>query len=282
LDGEIIGQAIESLHAVIEVIENAAVSMRSAVDLVQKLKSTFNDCTSQILGLALKLRMVALNAQIFAAHVSTGASLEVVASNTRRVADEAMQQLDEISSRVTDVVDSVVVLEQRLRDYSELAMVEQSLLSNESAESENKLRALEQSLRSALGAITSLERELSETLHRTAGSIRFPEAASKAGARATAMFEQIALQYSDSSSGSAGASHHKVRELNRNYTMAHERVVHEAVSGRSTALDIDPAVEPDDPFTEQDDILAAGSEEPEPIPNGEVCDEELAGNVELF
>jgi hypothetical protein len=96
------------------------------------------------------------------------------------------------------------------------------------------------------------------------------------------MFEQIALQYSDSSSGSAGASHHKVRELNRNYTMAHERVVHEAVSGRSTALDIDPAVEPDDPFTEQDDILAAGSEEPEPIPNGEVCDEELAGNVELF
>ena len=282
LDGEIIGQAIESLHAVIEVIENAAVSMRSAVDLVQKLKSTFNDCTSQILGLALKLRMVALNAQIFAAHVSTGASLEVVASNTRRVADEAMQQLDEISSRVTDVVDSVVVLEQRLRDYSELAMVEQSLLSNESAESENKLRALEQSLRSALGAITSLERELSETLHRTAGSIRFPEAASKAGARATAMFEQIALQYSDSSSGSAGASHHKVRELNRNYTMAHERVVHEAVSGRSTALDIDPAVEPDDPFTEQDDFLAAGSEEPEPIPNGEVCDEELAGNVELF
>ena len=41
--------------------------------------------------------MVALNAQIFAAHVDTGAALEVVASNTRTVADEAMQQLDEIS-----------------------------------------------------------------------------------------------------------------------------------------------------------------------------------------
>ncbi len=157
LDGEIIGQAIHSIHAVLLVIENAAVSIRSVVDLVQKLKSTFSDCTSQIVGLALKLRMVALNAQIFAAHVSTGAALEVVASNTRSVADAAMKQLDEISFRVTGVVDSVVDLQERLSDHHELAIMEQTLLCNESAESEEKLRTLENSLRSALSAIVLLE-----------------------------------------------------------------------------------------------------------------------------
>ncbi len=282
LDGGIIGQAIQSIHAVLLVIENAAVSIGSVVDLVQKLKSTFSDCTSQILGLALKLRLVALNAQIFAAHVSTGAALEVVAGNTRNVADEAMQQLDEISARVTDVVDSVVDLEQRLSDYHELAIMEQRLLSNESAESEKKLRTLEMSLRSALGAIVLLERELSDTLRGTAESIRFPDAVSTTSARATALFEQIALQYSDSRSGANGASHFKVQELNRNYTMAHERVLHEAVIGISTAVDSNSAAEPGGPLDRNDDMLVAEFEEGDLTPNAAADDEELADNVELF
>jgi hypothetical protein len=225
---------------------------------------------------------VALNAQIFAAHVSTGASLEVVASNTRNVADEAMEQLDEISARVTDVVDSVVNLEQRLSDYHELAIMEQSLLSNESAESEKKLRTLEKSLRSALSAIILLEEELSGTLRRTADSIRFPDAVSKTSARATALFEQIVLQYSNPSNSADGASHVKVEELNRNYTMAHERVVHEAVVGASTAVDIHTAVEPYAPFERNGDMLVVGVDWGDPTPNGATDDEELADNVELF
>jgi hypothetical protein len=282
LDGKIIGQAIHSIHAVLLVIENAAVSMRSVVDLVEKLKSAFNDCTSQILGLALKLRMVALNAQIFAAHVDTGASLEVVASNTRTVADEAMMQLDEISSRITNVVDSVVDLEQRLNDYRELALIEQGLLSNESAESERKLCALEQSLQRALDTIALLERELSATVRRTAESIRFPDALSKVSAHAIAIFEQIALQYSASGSGAEAGSHHKVRELNRNYTMAHERVVHDAVAGISTAVDNDPATEPGALLERNDDMLLPECKDEEPTPNGATDDEALADNVELF
>jgi hypothetical protein len=296
LDGEIIGQAITSIHAVLEVIESAAVSIRSVVDLVQRLKSTFDDCTSQVLGLALKLRMVALNAQIFAAHVDTGAALEVVASNTRTVADEAMQQLDKISSRVTELIDSVVELEQRLSDYRDLAIMEQKLLLSESAESKKKLVVLEENLRGALTSIASMERELSETLRRTAGSIRFPDAVSRAGGRATAWFEQIVLQHSDSSSGAGALSHHKVQELNRNYTMAHERVVHQAVIDELTAPDSNSVGPPtksaadpdhvsegnDEIFDGKHEIAGPGSEQPSPAPNGEAGEEELADNVELF
>jgi hypothetical protein len=78
-----------------------------------------------------------------------------------------------------------------------------------------------------------------------------------------------------------------VQELNRNYTMAHERVVHEAVVGTSTGLDIDPAVEnsaaePGAPLERNEDLLIAGFEEGDPTPNGAAEDEELAANVELF
>jgi hypothetical protein len=287
LDAEIIGQAIRSIHAVLEVIDNAAVSIRSVVELVQKLKSTFSDCTSQILGIALRLRMVALNAQIFAAHVDTGAALEVVASNTRSVADEAMQQLDDISSRVAELIGSVVDLEQRLNDHRELAVMEQVLLTNESAESEQKLRALEQSLRGALGVISSRERDLSETIKGTAAAIRFPDTVSKASSRATALFEQITLEYADSSGGADAVGHHKVEELNRNYTMAHERALHEEVTrnpGAADGVSVEPAGEPYECFGGKDDILAPGSEEPDPDPvsNGETGEERLADNVELF
>ncbi len=119
-------------------------------------------------------------------------------------------------------------------------------------------------------------------MRRTAGSVRFPDAVTKTSARATALFEQIAIQYSDSIGGTAGASHLKVQELNRNYTMAHERTVHEAVIGGSTVPDINPAVVPDASFERNDDILVAGFEDGKPIPNGATDDEELADNVELF
>jgi hypothetical protein len=127
-----------------------------------------------------------------------------------------------------------------------------------------------------------MERELSDTLRRTAGTIRFPDAVSKTSARATALFEQIALQYSDSSKGADVASHFKVEELNRNYTMAHERVVHEAVTGASAPPDINSAAEPDTPLERNGDMLVAGFEEGDATPTGAADDEELADNVELF
>jgi hypothetical protein len=233
LDDQMTGRAIESIHAVLSVIDVAVTSIRDVVHLVQKLKSTFSDCTSQILELAVRLRMVALNAQIFAAHVDGGAALEVVAMNTRTIAEQSMRQLDEISSRVAALVDSVVDLEYRLEDYQELATQEQKLLGTEAAESGKKLSRLEQELRGALAAIGPLEKELSEIIHRATIGIRFPDAVAQASSRSTALFEEIARRYSDAGHGSDAGAHHKVNALKQNYTMAHERIVHDSVVGIS-------------------------------------------------
>ena len=285
LDGQVIGRAVESIHAVLGVIEKAVSSIKSVLELVVKLKSTFSDCTSQILGLALGLRMVALNAQIFAAHVDTGAALEVVARNTRMIADESMQQLDEISMRVTELVDSVVDLEQRLGDYAELAEIEQALLSGEARESENKLRTLEQDLRAAIAAMGPMEIELAEAIRHAIRSIRFPAAVTEEGSRSTALFEQIARRYSDSKV----LSHRKVQDLKRNYTMQHERAVHEStistesMPGQEAAgeagkiLDPDPGSQPESNPPANGEVL---SEDSSSLEEGD--EEKLADNVELF
>ena len=256
LDCRIIGQAIESIHAVLGLIENAVGNITEVLELVHKLKATFRDCTYQILGLALRLRMVALNAQIFAAHVDAGAALEVVAGHTRTIADEAMQQLDDISARVTALVDSVVDLQHRLGDYAELAAMEQSLLSGEAGDSETKLRAVEDELRKALTAIAPLEAELSGIIRSATAAIRFPAAVAAASTRSTVLFQEIADEYADATGGPAEEPHQKLQALKSNYTMEHERAVHDAVIGAFPP----PAGE--------------NAEAPE--------EEKLADNVELF
>ena len=282
LDGEIIGRAVDSIHAVLRVIQSSVESIRNVVDLVTRLKSTFSDCTSQVLGLALRLRMVALNAQIFAAQVKAGAALEVVASNTRKIADEAMQQLGQITSRVTELVDAVVDLEQRLADYSELAAIEQKLLADEANEAEKKLHALDNELRTAIAAIGPVERELGGCIQRAIGSIRFPAAVAQRRAQSIAFFEQIAGSYAES----RPTAHRKVQELKRHYTMVHERMVHESsVLGpeqsdgarTSEAFGYEMQTDPVPVANDRD-----SAEEPVRGPRIESEGEELAANVELF
>ncbi len=284
LDGQIIDRAIESIHGVLDVIEKAVSSIRSVVELIGKLKSTFSDCTSQILGLALGLRMVALNAQIFAAHVDTGAALEIVAGNTRMIADEAMQQLDGISARVTELVDSVIELEQRLGDYAELAQIERGLLAGEARESEKKLRTLEQDLKTQIAAMGPVEKELAETIRGAIRSIRFPQAVAEEGSRSTGLFEQIENQYSDAKV----VLHRKVQDLKRNYTMQHERAVHESTVSFASATSRKEA-EGRDKFSDaglqpESEVRADGAALPEESSSPEtgLNRERLADNVELF
>lgn len=227
LDGQIIAQAIQSIHDVLGVIDDAVTSIRDVNELVQKLKSTFNDCTSQILTLALRLRTVALNAQILAAQVESGSALEVVASNTRIIADEAMQHLEETSDGVNELIASVSDIEQRLGDYQELAVMEQELLASEAGQSQDRLQALEGKLRSGLAAIGPLERRLSETIKLAIGSIRFPETVAKARTSSTALFEGITSDAGPLDDDSEGDAHLEIHELTHNYTMANEREIHE-------------------------------------------------------
>lgn len=277
LDGRMIPQAIESIHCVLGVIEKAVESIRGVGELVQNLKSTFRDCTSQILNLALSLRMVALNAQLFAAHVEEGTALEVVARNTRTIADEAMQQLDDISRRVTAMVQSVVDLESRLADYRELAAMEQKHLVAEAEESEKKLLALEANLRSAVAGIQPLERELANLVDRATAAIHFPAAVAQASSRSIALFDDLALQYSGAATTPNETTHHKVSALKRNYTMAHERDVHDSALGPSLATGR-AEVDNIPPLTGQ--TLAHEPARTAPADTEE--EEHLADNVELF
>jgi hypothetical protein len=272
LNGHVIKQAVDSIEAVLGVIENAVAGVRKVAELIVRLKATFSDCTSQILGLARHLRIVSLNAQIFAAHVETGAALEVVAGNTRTIVDESMQELDEISHRVSELMDSVTELEQRLADFAELAAIEQRVLAREARESEARLGTLERDLRAAMSAIGPVEEHLGASIAGAVGSIRFRQAVAEARARSLSLFERVVERYAEPDAG----AHEKVQTLKRNYTMAHERDVHESAVGAG-----DPRVA--EPPEEELAICEIPEEaDPSSQESSETQEERLAENVELF
>jgi hypothetical protein len=272
LNGNVIKQAGSSIEAVLRVIENAVAGVRSVAGLVGGLRATFSDCTSEILGLALRLRMVALNAQIFASHVERGAALEVVAGNTRTIVDESMRQLDEISHRVTELMDSVEDLEQRLADFGDLAAIEQRVLAQEASESGARLGRLERELRAALAAIGPVEQKLDAIIADAVRSIRFPIAVAEQRARSLSLFERVVEQYADSDAG----AHEGVQALKRNYTMAHERDVHESAVEAGGWSEAEHHIE---------ELLAcehSGDADRGSLERAEPEEERLADNVELF
>jgi hypothetical protein len=179
----------------------------------------------------------------------------------------------------------VVDLEHRLGDYAELAAMEQALLAGEADESEKRLRSLERHLRTAIAAIGPIETELAQMIQATIRSIRFPRAVAEVGARSTGLFQQIADDYSESDD----ISHDKVQDLKRNYTMAHERAVHESTIGPPVSKDVEPPMEPVAPGEGLEDrpprqeLFLFEETVTLQTPNETDGDtEKLADNVELF
>jgi len=278
LDSQIASRSIESVRQVLAVIGQAVDNMQTVIGLIGDLKSAFGGCTSQLVPLTHRLQFAAMNARISADQLHAGKTLEVLAEMTNTIAKDAMLQFDALSSSVTELIDSIVNLEQRLADYRELAVMEQEVLANEAGESAERLGALEDGLRRALTAIRPLERELSAAIHQGIEQIRFPAAVATAGRRSQSLFEQILGEYSDAGKEEGEAGGDTVQALKRNYTMSHERVVHEWALAATAPTEPGPAGQGGAA------PVGGGLGDSPPAPPAEVDgrEEKLADNVELF
>jgi hypothetical protein len=127
-------------------------------------------------------------------------------------------------------------------------------------------------LRGALSAIGPVEKQLGAEIAGAVASIRFPKAVAEEKARSLSLFERVVEQYADPEAG----AHEKVQALKRNYTMAHERDVHESAVGAG-----DPRVA--EPPEEELAICEIPEEaDPSSQESSETQEERLAENVELF
>ena len=79
------------------------------------------------------------------------------------------------NARSNELIEGVTNLSHRLSDHAELTSIEHAVLKEEAGRSEEKLRALDQTLTRELGEIQGLERTLSTTIDRALEQIRFSD-----------------------------------------------------------------------------------------------------------
>jgi len=284
LDGQIASRSIESVRQVLAVIQHAIDDIGHVIELVGSLRSELGNCSSQLLPITHRLQFAALNARISAEQLHAGKTVEVLAEMTNNIAKEAMLQFDELSLGVGSLVDSTLNLGQRLSDYRELAALEQNVLAKEAGESGEKLRALEDSVRRALAAIGPLEQELSSAIQGAIQQVRFPVTVATASKRSKAVFEEIVREYTDPEK-ELEARQDEVQALKRNYTMSHERVIHEL------ALNIvaPPEMGSGEVARTSTDVLGSGrgslvqeTAQQKATMEPDEGEERLAANIELF
>ena len=237
LDGDVIEVSIESIHKVLALMTESVAHVREVLVLVQRLRNEFSTCTSEVMPLTQRLRLMAMNAQIAATKVQAGKVLETVAQNTRRVADEAGEELVAISTQLGAVIDAVTNLSERLADFCEVAEEERRVLEKDAFTAEGKLGELEGGLRGAVAKIAAANQTVSARARKALSGMHFPAAVGPTLGEIQPVFKELAGVCSGASALLIPSAVHTAA-LKRNYTMADEHAVHslaEGGSGQATA-----------------------------------------------
>lgn len=262
VDGQTMHRSVESMHDILAIIDATLERTRGILVSIAPLKERLSDCTAKMLGLALHLRLVALNAQVFAAQLEDGVALEELAAQTRRVCDSSLESLDRIHDRVDSLAGMVTALEDGLRDFVELGAVEHRVLDEEAAATKRRLEESHAGLLDCSRAIVPAEQRLAAAAESALGRMRFPAAVREAKERSIAEFRRV-IEECEAFAGPclAAAPPPGLEALAQNYTMHQERVIHSAsLGGLAQAIEETEAA-------------------PQPAPTNE---EDLGDNVELF
>lgn len=224
-----IGRACQqSFGDILTVIRDAVAQIAHVLAAFRPLQDRFVNCTTKATELARKIRYDALNAQIFAIHAPSGATLEVLADRMRSVTDETVDHIAAFGGALRTSADMVNNLCQRLADFQQLGLSEQQILCAEAEVSQAKLAELEAKVPSLIECISVGQVLLGESADRILEHIHFPNDVAVARARALTFFEGLIRDASPKGAPATrtAAAMAKLAHLKASYTMAAERDLH--------------------------------------------------------
>ena len=229
LESDVMRQSVESLRDMLSMVKVTTQKTGAICQSIAPLQRTFSTCTKKISALAQGVRRAALNAQIFAAPVAGGAVLEVLAEQTRSISDQTLGAVERLEAHLEEMSAAIEYLRQELGDFQELARQEEDLLAAEAIPCEAKLGALQQELPEIIRQIGPRQQELIALVEQGASQTTFPETVAAARAASLPFFEALAAwgRLTDPAHVQSAAVEERLDRLRDNYTMAHERDIHE-------------------------------------------------------
>jgi methyl-accepting chemotaxis protein len=198
---------------------------------VEQMSSFVNE----IEKIGLKMKMVALNASVHAAHIGEeGLGLGVLADALHPLSLETSQQISLIAGDLNAIIASSKELSDNLSKDTADPKGDTERMTDHLKAMMVPLRRLDENNLSLLASINGIVKELSEDVGKTTNAIRVHRRIDQEVNRLNAELMGIAAEIrSPLPAGESGSAGQRLQGLSARYTMDKEREIHESVAGFS-------------------------------------------------
>lgn len=284
IEGDGVVQVVlNSLDEFGQVVEQTCQMQAEVHETLVPLAGMASNLTGVILGLSQSIRLIALNAQIQAAHIGAGTGLEVLSQRTCQIADQATAANAEAAEALERLIGGFDSLVDESRRLQEAVEVQRRWVREDGSAIRDRLHAYRD-------RTLSLFMELGTVVENTRGEARAVRETLAFQHDSCAELERVAESLEEFSRTVVAVAGDALKavpaasggDMERRYTMASEREAHaRAVSGNAATAAVTPAGAASVGITAAPAPATAPTAEPAAVPVSGGSSG-LGDNVELF
>jgi len=218
----------ESIRNILHFVEVTINKTRSLLVSIKPLREKFKNSTSRVLNIAAEMRMVAVNAQVYASNVSDGEALEVLSHSTQSQSMDAKKNIESISVNLEKVAQSLAQTEDSLTSFADMGQGDMDQLLAESQIAQSELRQLEMDLPARIEQVQVKRDKVAQTTRDFVQRLSEEDGSRRLSRGALSLFGQIAkANITLPSPRDIQIEKEKLLELKQNYTMQSEVDLHD-------------------------------------------------------
>lgn len=237
-DASLLSAMQRNMHEVITILNRCAAAdqkLSSAMSEVATTTAQISGFVSDIEAVGSEINLIALNAQIKAAHTGPqGAALGVLAEAIKRLSIDAVLQTEEVSGTLK-AINAITVDIQHESEEDKRSLQQVTDMEKEAEQIISRLGRITATLHERLAALTSTATALSEEISNVTATVHVHEEAKHLAHQAETVLEEIYREARKLVPASQEFSNN-LRHMEQRYTMESERLIHEMMAARHGAV----------------------------------------------
>ncbi len=233
---DLLRTSAESVRQILRFVESTIDKTKGILVSLKPLREKFTNSTAKVMNIAVEMRMVAVNAQVYASNVTDGEALEVLSQSTQIQSLDAKSNIEAISQSLEQVAKSLTMAEENLAQFAELGQIDMDQLLHESEIAQKELQRLERDLPEQMNKIQDKREKVTHKTREFANRLSLNDDIKTKAERILNLFKEISSANIKEPQGEKRDRELKnISALQGNYTMQSEVNQHnEAVDSRAS------------------------------------------------
>lgn len=260
---DLLNDSGQSVKKILGFVEATIDKTRGVLLSLAPLQNKFTDSTATVMNIAAEMRMVAINAQVYAASVSDGEALEVLSHSTQVQSNQTRQSIEAISKSLAEVASSLDTTEAQLSNFTEMGQMDLDYLLEESDIAQEELKRMEIELPEMLNYIQTNRTVVAQKTRDFSEKLNVDSKIKDKATRILDVFKQISTaEIGIVKEETIEEENQNLSNLKSNYTMQSEVDNHVEVTGETATDDFGfPAIADAGDFDSFEDFSGSESDD---------------------